>query len=515
MSDEQTPLGTPETQEPEAAPAGVPSAREPELGPGDVRAAGVRPLSVRSLREAGRRAASVLVLLCLDLAGLTLGVYVSLVAREAWVGNTPILWGAIWQVFADILPFLALVTILVFWRAGLYGRREIRSGFTRVPSAVMLIGLLTLAFAAGTGHPFSTYLLFPTAIVLTTVAIGILRGSHGVLTGALLRAAGVRRRAALVGAGRDADRLRSILGEDRGGIRYEFVGQIGPNDGTGPLSALGPLSELGRVLDEQDLAELIVSDADLTETQLVEIVDVAHRSGVQVTVAPSTTELLAKRAQYVLGRGVPLFELRPPVHIGIDWITKRAFDLLLSAIVLVLGLPLWLIIALAIKLDSPGPVLYRSRRVGLGEREFGMVKFRTMSLDAAARQAELEEANEAHGPLFKIRDDPRVTRVGLLLRRVSLDEIPNLLNVLRGEMSLVGPRPLPTRDYRLLKSWHRKRYRILPGMTGLWQISGRSELGFDELVRLDFYYLENWSIWLDVQILLKTIPAVLGRRGAY
>jgi lipopolysaccharide/colanic/teichoic acid biosynthesis glycosyltransferase len=144
-----------------------------------------------------------------------------------------------------------------------------------------------------------------------------------------------------------------------------------------------------------------------------------------------------------------------------------------------------------------------------------MLKFRTMYADAAEQQAELEDANEAPGALFKIRDDPRVTRVGRLLRRFSLDEVPNVVNVLRGEMSLVGPRPLPTRDYQRLEEWHLKRYLVLPGMTGLWQISGRSNLSFDDLVRLDFYYLDNWSIWLDITILARTIPAVISQRGAY
>ena len=144
-----------------------------------------------------------------------------------------------------------------------------------------------------------------------------------------------------------------------------------------------------------------------------------------------------------------------------------------------------------------------------------MFKFRTMRADAAALQPQLEAENEAEGALFKIADDPRVTRVGSFLRRYSIDEVPQVLNVLRGEMSLVGPRPLPIRDFELLEPWHRKRYLVLPGMTGLWQIAGRSTLGFDDLVRLDFYYLEHWSIWLDISILLKTIPAVLARRGAY
>ena len=181
-----------------------------------------------------------------------------------------------------------------------------------------------------------------------------------------------------------------------------------------------------------------------------------------------------------------------------------------------IGLPLWLLIAARVKLDSRGPIFYVDRRIGVGEREFGMLKFRTMVAEAAdAAAAASRPTNEAEGALFKIRDDPRVTRVGRFLRRFSLDEIPQVVNVLKGEMSLVGPRPLPLRDYELLEDWHRARYRVLPGMTGLWQISGRSGLSFDDLVRLDFTYLENWSIWLDITIIAKTIPAVIARRGAY
>ena len=235
----------------------------------------------------------------------------------------------------------------------------------------------------------------------------------------------------------------------------------------------------------------------------------------QVRVAPTTADILRHRAEYVPGQAVPLFELRPPVFAGFDWALKRAFDLVVASAVVVIGFPLWVVIAVAIKLDSRGPILYRDQRVGLVEREFGMIKFRTMLHGAEHLQDRLEQQNEASGALFKIRDDPRVTRVGAALRRFSIDEMPQVLNVLRGEMSLVGPRPLPLRDFEKLEAWHRKRYLVLPGMTGLWQISGRSELDFDDLVRLDFYYLEHWSIWLDVTILLKTVPAVIAQRGAY
>jgi exopolysaccharide biosynthesis polyprenyl glycosylphosphotransferase len=253
----------------------------------------------------------------------------------------------------------------------------------------------------------------------------------------------------------------------------------------------------------------------MDERELLEIVEAAHRRGVRVRVAPRTTEILVERGEYVAGQGVPLFELRPPILAGTDWVTKRAFDVLVSLLTIVVGLPLWIVIAVLIKASSHGPVFYADPRVGLGERGFRMLKFRTMVEGAARDQEQLEAANEATGALFKIRDDPRVTRVGRTLRRFSLDEVPNVLNVLRGEMSLVGPRPLPVRDYRKLAPWHRRRSNVLPGMTGLWQIAGRSNLPYDDLVRLDFYYLENWSLWLDITILVKTVPAVFARRGAY
>ena len=336
------------------------------------------------------------------------------------------------------------------------------------------------------------------------------------ITGDLLKFAGIRRRAILVGTGESVARLRRSLGASRGGIDYDFVGAISTSSDGAGLRVLGQLSALPTVLAKHDVDELIVTDSDFNDRELVEIVEQAHRRGVKVRVAPRATELLIeRRGEYVPGQGIPLFELRPPVFVGADWVVKRGFDLSVSAIVAVVGLPIWLLIALAIKLESRGPVLYRDRRVGLNEREFDMLKFRTMRADAEALQAQLENENEAEGALFKIRDDPRVTGVGRFLRRFSLDEIPQVLNVLRGEMSLVGPRPLPVRDYELLEPWHRKRYLVLPGMTGLWQIAGRSSLGFDDLVRLDFYYLEHWSIWLDISILLKTLPAVLAARGAY
>jgi exopolysaccharide biosynthesis polyprenyl glycosylphosphotransferase len=481
----------------------------------DIRAGAPFLLTPAQLLAAARRLASITTLVCIDLGGLVLGVYAALVARELYYGREPILWGVLWRIETDWLPFLTLVTVLVFSQAHLYEERERRPGFGRVLSSLILVALITLAFGIGTGHRFSTYGLAPTAVLLCAVTIAALRSSYQLVTGEVLRTLGARRYALLAGSGENVAHLHAALGPGRSGIDYEFVGAVAPSADGASLPVLGNVRDLPAILDRERVDELIVTDSDFGERELLEIVDHAHRRGVEVRIAPKATELLTQRVEFVPGQSIPLFELRPPAFVGLDWLVKRTFDLVVSGLVLVVGLPLWLGIAAAVKLSSRGPVLYRDRRIGLGEREFGMLKFRTMRADAAGHQAELEASNEADGPLFKIRQDPRVTAVGAVLRRVSLDEVPQLWNVLRGEMSLVGPRPLPLRDYERLERWHRKRYLVLPGVTGLWQISGRSSLGFDDLVRLDFYYLENWSIWLDVSILLKTVPAVFGGRGAY
>ncbi|HKI91954.1 MAG TPA: sugar transferase [Gaiellaceae bacterium] len=487
---------------------------EPPALPTDIRSAPLLPTRVQA-RALARRVLSITALVVLDLGGLAGALYLALVLRELYYGSGPVLWGLAWDAEQSWLPFLTVVTVLVFLRAGLYAPREQRAGAGRVVSSLLLVTVITLAFAVGTGYQHTTFGLYLTAFVLGAVVISILRASYEIVTGDLWRVAGVRRRAVLVGEAHRLESLRRALGRGRGGIDYDFVGILCNDEAGADLPVLGRIEELSAVLATQTVDELIVSGADLQDAELLEFAEEAHRHGVKVRIAPTTAELLTQRAEYVPGQGVPLFELRPPVVAGLDWAVKRAFDIVVSCLLITVALPAWALIALAVKLDSPGPVFYRDRRIGLGEAEFGMFKFRSMYIDAGERQASLEIENEASGPLFKIKDDPRVTAIGRVLRRYSIDEMPQVLNVLRGEMSLVGPRPLPLRDYVQLEEWHRKRYRVLPGMTGLWQVSGRIDLSFDDLVRLDFYYLENWSIWLDISILAKTLPAVVARRGAY
>ena len=335
------------------------------------------------------------------------------------------------------------------------------------------------------------------------------------MTGWLLEQAGYERRALLVGSGKHIEAVaQAIAGRAR--TRVDVVGYISltprPQNG---LRSLGQLAQLPAVLAAERVQEVIIADPDFPHEQAVELVDLCHQRGVTVHVALSTMEILIDRAEFVPGQTVPLFTLRPPVFEGIDYALKRSFDLVLSTVGLILLSPVLLAIATAIKLSSRGPAIYRSVRPGMAGKPFRCFKFRTMREHADQVQADLEPLNEQSGALFKIRQDPRLTRIGRFLRRFSLDELPQLVNVVRGEMSLVGPRPLPMRDFARLQEWHKKRYLVLPGITGLWQVSGRAELDFDDLVRLDFLYLERWSILLDLSILLKTIPAVLSRRGAF
>jgi exopolysaccharide biosynthesis polyprenyl glycosylphosphotransferase len=469
----------------------------------DVRAATPYFLSRTPLKSLARRVVSILALVALDVGGLILGLYAALALRAAVFDPKPVLWGLLWDHESSWLAFLILLLVLVFWQAGLYKPREVREGSGRVAPSVLLVAAFSLAFAIGTGQHFTTFGLYIVGGFFVALLISAFRGSYETLTGAVMRSMGVRRKVVLIGASDQRAHLREMLGASRSGIDYSFVGEVAP----------GP--DVETMLEEHELDELIVADAGLDEEGMLDIAERAHRRGVKVRVAPRTTELLVERGEYVPGQGVPLFELRPPIFAGADWATKRTFDLLVGAVIVVVGSPVWLLIAAAIKLTSRGPVFYADPRVGLGEREFRMLKFRTMIAGADEHKDALEPHNEASGPLFKIRDDPRVTPVGRLLRRFSIDEVPNVVNVIRGQMSLVGPRPLPLRDFDLLEPWHRRRYNVMPGMTGLWQVAGRSDLTFDDLVRLDFYYLENWSIWLDITILFRTPLAVFGRKGAY
>jgi len=460
-----------------------------------------------------RKLARVVSLLALDLLGVSLAIFTALVLKAAVVGHVEV--SAAFHEARRILAFAYLVTALLFARSALYAERAQRPGLSRIVGSLFQVAGLALVFAVISGEHFSSYYIFWGSLAFALLYVSSLRAVYEWVTGVLLRAAGYERRAVLVGTGKHIRDVAHALA-DAPHSPIVVVGFLSPKVlPANGLRSLGSLAKLEEVLESERIDEVIIADPDFPQDEAVELVDQCHRRGVRVRLAPSTMEILIHRAEFVPGQSVPLFELSPPVFQGIDFALKRTFDVVGATLLLVLLSPLLLVITLAVRLTSRGPTLFRSMRPGIGQRPFACLKFRTMYTDAEHHQEALEDLNEASGALFKIRDDPRLTPVGRMLRRFSLDELPQLINVLRGEMSLVGPRPLPQRDYELLEEWHRKRYLVLPGITGLWQVSGRSELDFDDLVHLDFIYLERWSLALDFTILLKTVPAVLMQRGAY
>jgi exopolysaccharide biosynthesis polyprenyl glycosylphosphotransferase len=237
-------------------------------------------------------------------------------------------------------------------------------------------------------------------------------------------------------------------------------------------------------------------------------------TGVDLLVAPQLTDIAGPRVHIRPVEGLPLLHVEEPKLSGLAWLVKNLMDRFLAALLLLLFSPLFLVVSLMIWLSDRGPAFFTQARVGREGKTFRVVKFRSMYEDAEERQALLDALNESDGLLFKMRDDPRVTPVGRFLRKTSLDELPQLINVMRGEMSLVGPRPLPADDGDFLGDV-RRRLLVRPGMTGLWQVSGRSELSWDDSVRLDLYYVDNWSLAFDLVILWRTVGVVFGRKGAY
>jgi exopolysaccharide biosynthesis polyprenyl glycosylphosphotransferase len=463
-----------------------------------------------------RRLLSVAVLVAMDVTACFAGIYAAL-AFKLWVQGDPVDAGAIWSVEQKALPVAATTMILVFAKNRLYGPREQRGGAARILSSVTLATVIVLAVVLIAGWRFDTYYIFYSSWILVGAFVVALRASYDSVTALVLDALHFERRALLVGAPALVATIAESLerSDTRQGVPYRVVGREQLVEGLGREDAGGQAGRLRAALDPAQVDEVILTGWSGDDAPVLELLEICRRRGIPVRLAPTTAELLSHAVQAVPAPGLPLFELRPPVLGGAAFLAKRAFDVVVASLIGLVVAPVVGVAALAIKLEDRGSVIHRSRRVGVEESVFTCLKLRTMREGAEREQEGLEGLNEAGGALFKIREDPRVTRVGRVLRRYSIDELPQLWNVLRGDMSLVGPRPLPTRDYERLDDLHRKRYLILPGVTGLWQVSGRSELSFDELVRLDFYYIETWSIWLDLTILARTVPVVLRRKGAY
>ncbi len=422
------------------------------------------------------------------------------------------------------LPFLILYVVLTpvfFVVDGVYRTwpRSWMDQVYRITNATAKATVLMLAVTFVFRPRYYSRAMLIEVGLLTILLLALARGVEGGLI-AYLRAKGVGiKRVVIVGAGEVGRTvMRTIVA--RPDLGYRVVGFVDDNPqkgytDIGRFRALGPLDNLPAILDEERPDEVIITLPWMYHRKIMGIVRECERRHMRARIVPDLFQMSLTQVNVEDLGGVPLIGVRAVSISKGALLVKRLIDITVAAAGLLLGAPLFGLIALAIRLDSPGPVIFRQTRVRLRGRHFEMYKFRSMHVGAEEQQDMLADLNEADGPIFKIRDDPRLTRVGRILRRLSLDELPQLVNVLRGEMSLVGPRPPIPAEVEKYQEWHKKRLEAPPGMTGLWQVSGRSRLSFDEMVLLDIYYIENWSLWLDFKILMRTIPKVLLGEGAY
>jgi len=371
-------------------------------------------------------------------------------------------------------------------------------------AAFLVLGLILLLFIVR--------MQFARSVVILTGAFGglfvyVRHELLHLLGASSLAQAQTRRRVLWLGLPEESARLRKALTASEQAV-LEHVSDFDPR--------AQPASALGALLHEHSINLVVLSLAGLDRSEVAALVAVCEREGVEVLLRPGMLAASPYRLVAEEFGGEPVFYYRAQAAKPWHLFVKQVFDYLLAAIGLVLLSPLFALVALAVRLTSAGPVLYRQPRAGLNGRPFVMYKFRSMRFDADQHQTELAACNEMRGPVFKVTNDPRVTPLGRVLRRFSLDELPQLWNVLRGEMSIVGPRPLPVEEVkRFADDAHRRRLSVKPGLTCLWQISGRNDIAdFEDWVRLDLAYIDQWSLWLDLKILVATIPvALLGRGG--
>jgi exopolysaccharide biosynthesis polyprenyl glycosylphosphotransferase len=302
-------------------------------------------------------------------------------------------------------------------------------------------------------------------------------------------------------------------------LGYSIVGFLHdmnePPSNFGRFKMLGTLEDLNLVIRSMQVDEVIIALPSTMHEQSIKTVRLCERFGTSFKLVPDLYELSLSRIDMEAIEGIPLIGIKQASLNTYQRFITRVVDFVVAIILMIIGFPLWLCIAIAVRLNSPGEVVYKQTRIGWNGRPFKVYKFRSMYKNADQVLTALMTKNEAEGPLFKMRADPRITPIGKFLRRTSLDEFPQLINVVKGDMSLVGPRPPLPNEVAQYQEWQKGRLAIKPGLTGLWQVRGRSDISFDEGVLMDLYYIENWSLHLYFLILLRTIPAVLFSRGAY
>jgi exopolysaccharide biosynthesis polyprenyl glycosylphosphotransferase len=422
-----------------------------------------------------------------------------------------------------VLMALTPVWLAALWVFGLYrepGRSiggmnlaEALNGLTSLTATAWLL-LIVLVFAQGPQAPVAALIiLWALAVVLVPLARWVTRITVWSRTS-------FQERVLIIGAGEVGHVLAAKIAKHPE-YRIHLVGFLDDGEprrngaGGPPVPLIGTLDDLDAIVLDQSIDRVIVAFSRARHHDFLRVVRACADAGVKVNIVPRLFEVVSSRALVDDVEGIPLLDVGH-VELSVFGMTvKRAFDLVVGGVFFALFLAILAVTAIAIKLDSRGPVFYRQERMGRGGKTFWIYKFRSMRVGADAMRLDLAGQNDYSGPMFKMKEDPRVTRVGSWLRRWSVDELPQIINVMKGEMSLVGPRPLWVHEAKQCRGWTQKRLDITPGITGLWQVLGRSDIPFDEMVKLDYMYVTSWSLGWDIKLLLQTVHAVVEKRGAY
>jgi exopolysaccharide biosynthesis polyprenyl glycosylphosphotransferase len=422
-------------------------------------------------------------------------------------------------------PFMLVLTILLiaaYQLDNVYVPRRLGmwlDQMSRLVRSTMIAMLIMIGITFIYQPFFYSRLIYLYATILIILLLGLGRLLWGFVLGQL-RARGIGvSRVLIVGAG-DVGRMviRTVMAQPEFGYRIMALVDDHVEASTlsiGPVPTIEGTQRLPQIIAEKSIDEVIVTLPWTDHQRILDIFQLCESLGVRARTVPDLFQLSLNRVDVEDLGGVPVIGLKAASIRGANLIVKRIMDVVLGSLALLIVSPIMIVCALAIRLDSPGPIIFRQKRVGAHGQEFVVFKFRSMREGADEEKERLLNFNEMQGPLFKMRADPRTTRVGRLLRRLSLDELPQFFNVLRGEMSLVGPRPHTSAEVAQYQSWQRQVLEAPPGLTGLAQVSGRAQLSFDEQCLLDIYYIENWSPALDIKILLRTVPKALSGEGAY
>ena len=426
---------------------------------------------------------------------------------------------------SDYIPFALILSILlpiIFRLDGVYQNRRGQSWYDQLYAIINATAkgtVVLLALTFGFRPLVYSRLLFLEAAVLIVLLTGLSRLVKGFIE-ARLRRRGIGVDRVLIVGGGELGRtvIRTIVARPE--LGYQIVGLVDDNPDKGHtdigrVKGLGGLDKLAEVVSAETVDQVFITLPWMYHRKITGIVRECQKKRVQARIVPDLFQMSLSQVDVDDLGGIPLIGVREVAINRWQRALKRVMDVTITTIGGLLLLPLMGSIALAIKLDSPGPALFRQLRVGKGGRQFWCYKFRSMHQGAENDLEQLKAYNEADGPLFKMRNDPRQTRVGRWLRRTSLDELPQFYNVLRGEMSVVGPRPPLPSEVAQYEAWQMRRLEVAPGITGMWQVSGRSNLTFDEMCLLDIYYIENWSPSLDIKILLQTVPEMFTGSGAF